>query len=267
MPGSNGPGINESIKKPRYKFMENSLIRSQMPITEIMSIAKAFAESGMFPDTRQAAQAIVKIQAGQELGIAPFAAMTGIHIIKGRPIIGAGLIASAIKSSGKYDYKVKEMTDTNCSLGFYHGKTLLGNSSFSAAEARKAGTQNMDKFPKNMLFARAISNGVKWFTPDVFQGPVYTPEEMEVVTEEGQGEQVPLDTNQPSAKAEVLHEKKEQPDSPQIDPLWLDKMDQCKTKAEVLQVYKENKELIDASPELQRLLKETQTKLSNLKAA
>ena len=29
-----------------------------------------------------------------------------------------------------------------------------------------------------MLFARAISNGVKWFCPDVFAGPVYTPEEM-----------------------------------------------------------------------------------------
>ena len=35
-----------------------------------------------------------------------------------------------------------------------------------------------------MLFARAISNGVKWFTPDVFSGPVYVPEEMENLKEE-----------------------------------------------------------------------------------
>ena len=47
----------------------------QLPITEIMSIGKAFAESGMFLDTKSAAQAIVKIQAGQEIGIPPFAAM------------------------------------------------------------------------------------------------------------------------------------------------------------------------------------------------
>ena len=33
-----------------------------------------------------------------------------------------------------------------------------------------------------MLFARAISNGVKFFCPDVFAGPVYTPEEMNVET-------------------------------------------------------------------------------------
>lgn len=48
-----------------------------------------------------------------------------------------------------------------------------------ASDAAKAGTQNMGKFPRNMLFARCISNGVKWFCPDIFLGaPVYTPEEL-----------------------------------------------------------------------------------------
>lgn len=28
----------------------------------------------------------------------------------------------------------------------------------------------MQKFPRNMLFARALSNGVRWFCPDVFYG-------------------------------------------------------------------------------------------------
>lgn len=252
--------------------MENSLVKqSQMPVTEIMSIAKAFAESGMFPDTKQAAQAIVKIQAGQELGIAPFAAMTGIHIIQGRPTIGAGLIASKIKSSGKYDYEVKEMSDTNCSLDFYQGKKLIGNSSFSIADAKKAGTKNMDKFPKNMLFARAISNGVKWYTPDVFQGPVYTPEEMQVETVEGVADVVtapPGETGN-NLKAVVMTEKKEEVKEEvlEIDPQWFDLMDKCKSKAEVLAVYKQNKDVIDTSPELQKLLKETQSKFSNLKTA
>jgi len=35
-----------------------------------------------------------------------------------------------------------------------------------------------------MLFARAMSNGVKWFTPDIYEMPVYVPEEMAQVTEE-----------------------------------------------------------------------------------
>jgi hypothetical protein len=149
--------------------------------TEIMSIGKAFAESGMFPDIKSAAQAIVKIQAGAELGIAPFAAMSGIHIIKGKPTIGAGIMASMVKASGKYNYRVVEQTDKKCSIDFYEGKELIGNSTFTIEEAKKAGTQNLERFPRNMLFARAMSNGVKWYTPDVFAGPVYVPEEMESV--------------------------------------------------------------------------------------
>lgn len=159
--------------------MENKLTTiTQLPITEIMSIGKAFAESGMFADTKSAAQAIVKIQAGQEIGIPPFAAMTGIHIIQGRPTIGAGLIASRVKGSGKYDYRVIESTELVCVIEFFQGKDSIGKSTFAIDDAKKAGTKNLDKFPKNMLFARAISNGVKWFTPDVFSGPVYVPEEM-----------------------------------------------------------------------------------------
>jgi hypothetical protein len=156
----------------------------QLPISELMNLAKAFAESGMFADTKSAAQAIVKIQAGQEIGIPPFASMTGIHIIQGKPTIGAGLIASRLKGSGKYDYRVVEASEKVCSIDFYQGNTKIGNSTFTIEDARKALTKNIDKFPKNMLFARAISNGVKWYCPDIFSGPVYVPEEMQVVTTE-----------------------------------------------------------------------------------
>jgi len=159
--------------------MENKLTTvQQLPLGELMNMAKAFAESGMFADTKSAAQAIVKIQAGQEIGIPPFASMTGIHIIQGKPTIGAGLIASRVKGSGKYDYKVIQQDETKCSIDFYQSKEKIGNSTFTIEDAKKAGTKNIDKFPKNMLFARAISNGVKWYCPDVFSGPIYVPEEM-----------------------------------------------------------------------------------------
>ena len=143
-----------------------------------MSIGKAFAESGMFLDVKSAAQAVVKITAGAEMGIPPFASMSGIHIIQGKPTIGAGLLAARVKASGKYTYQVVELTEKLCSIDFYEGGTAIGNSTFTIEEAKKAGTKNLDKFPKNMLFARALSNGVKWFTPDLFAGPVYVPEEM-----------------------------------------------------------------------------------------
>jgi hypothetical protein len=150
---------------------------------DMMSIAKAFAESGMFTDCKSVAQAVVKIQAGKEFGIQPFASMSGIHIIQGKPTIGAGLMAARVKGFGKYDYKLLQHDDTICSIEYFDKskgtKESLGISTFTIADAKKAGTKNLDKFPKNMLFARAMSNGVKWYVPDIYETPVYVPEEME----------------------------------------------------------------------------------------
>lgn len=165
--------------------MEHQLIKTEqsyaaLKFEDAMTMAKTFAESGMFADTKQAAQAFVKIQAGIEMGIPPFQAMSGVHIIQGKVTVGAGIMAAKVKGSGKYDYKVLQNDDKACSIDFYKGKDKLGNSTFTIDDARKAGTKNLDKFPRNMLFARAMSNGVKWYTPDVFTGPVYTPEEFEV---------------------------------------------------------------------------------------
>lgn len=155
-----------------------------MPVNDIMNMSKMFVDSGMFTDAKSVAQAFVKIQAGQEIGLAPFAAMSGINVIMGKPTFGAGIIASSVKGSNKYDFKVKEMTDKICSIDFFEGKEFIGNSSFSIEDAKKQGTKNLDKFPKNMLYARAMSNGQKWFCPDVFQMSVYVPEEMPEVTED-----------------------------------------------------------------------------------
>lgn len=152
-------------------------------VDDLSRIGKMMAVSGYFQDARDAAQAVVKVQAGMEMGFGPFASMTGIHIIKGRPSVGANLMASAVKNNPKYDYRVKKMEDSEVQIEFFeiiNGKReSIGVSSFTAAEARKAGTQNMDKFPRNMLFARAMSNGIRWFCPDVFAGnTTYTPEEL-----------------------------------------------------------------------------------------
>jgi hypothetical protein len=193
----------------------------KMGFSEMSQMGKVFAESGMFVDAKSAAQAIVKIQAGQEIGISPFSSMSGIHIIQGKPAIGAGLMAATVKGSGKYDYKVVSMDEAKCSIDFYQGKEKIGNSTFTMDEAKKAGTKNLDKYPKNMLFARAMSNGVKWFTPDVFNGSVYTPEEMGAnITEDGtpiftekapQGSgQKPDSIAQPPAKKKLTEAKYKQ---------------------------------------------------------
>jgi hypothetical protein len=159
--------------------MSNQLaVRPKASITELMSVADAFHKSGLFTDVKDAAQAMVKIMAGEEFGIEPFSAMSGIHIIKGKPSIGSGLMASSVKASGKYNYVVKRLDNESCILHFYESGKFSGESKFTIQDAKTAETQNLHKFPRNMLFARAISNGIRWFAPDVFRQPVYTPEEL-----------------------------------------------------------------------------------------
>jgi len=157
-------------------------------LADTMTLGKVLAESGFFADSRQAAQAVVKVLAGREIGFGPVASMTGINIISGRVALSANLIASAVKRSGRYDYRVIELTDDNCRIDFFEkGRDRIGSSSFSKADATRAGTKNMDRFPRNMLFARAMSNGAKWYCADIFGGPIYTPEELGAnVNEDGE---------------------------------------------------------------------------------
>jgi len=149
-----------------------------MPVQETIKIAELFAQSGYFSDARQMAQAVVKLIAGQELGVPAIMAMTNLYIVQGRVALGAQLIASLIKSSGRYNYRVRELTDQRCVIEFFENGESIGISSFDAEDAKRAGTKNMQQFPRNMLFARAMSNGARWFTPDIFGGSVYTPEEL-----------------------------------------------------------------------------------------
>ena len=149
--------------------------------TDLRSMGELMARSGFFADSRDAAQAAVKILAGQELGFGPFASMTGVHVIKGKCAISANLMAAAVKRSKRYDFKVRKNTDAEAAIEFFEGQTSLGISTFTIEDAKTAGLTSNDtykKFPRNMLYARAMSNGTRWFCPDVFAGPVYVPEEL-----------------------------------------------------------------------------------------
>ena len=134
-------------------------------IGDVERYATIFAKSGYFQDAQQMAQAAVKIIAGAECGVKPFASMNGIYIVKGRTSMSANLLATLVKSSGKYNYKIVEISTTKCHIDFYENGELSGASVFTIEDARKAGTQNLDKYARNMLFARAMSNGVRWYCP------------------------------------------------------------------------------------------------------
>lgn len=174
-------------------------IKAQVPVpqtyTEIIQLGRILAASGYFTDAKTEAQAVAKIIAGAEAGFGPMASLTGIHIVQGKPTFGANLMAAAVKRSGRYDYKVRRLDNEACILEFFEGGKPVGTSAFTIDEAKAANLTGKDiwkAYPRNLLFARAMSNGVRWYCPDVFGGaPAYTPEELgaEVMIDE-HGEQL-----------------------------------------------------------------------------
>lgn len=169
----------------------NQISTTRSSDIDIFRLGQAFAKSGYFQDARDEAQAVVKIIYGQELGISPAASMSGIHIISGKPILSATALAGLIKARRPgYDYKVLELTDDVCRLEFYESGAVVGLSEFSLKDAKNAelvGGKNVNwkKYPKNMLFARAISNGARLYCPDIFVGsPIYTPDELDAQVDE-----------------------------------------------------------------------------------
>lgn len=151
----------------------------------LADLGRTLFQSGYYSDVTSASQAVAKIIRGQELGIGPIAALENLHFINGRMTLSAALMASLVNRHPNYRYQVLESDDSHCLIQFSarggDGWYSLGQSSFSMAEAERAGLvkgTNWQHYPADMLFARAISRGVRRYCPDVVNGAVYTPEEL-----------------------------------------------------------------------------------------
>lgn len=148
---------------------------------DAVRFARAAADSGYFQDAREASQALMKIAYGAELGLGPAASLAGIDIVKGKCCPKATTVASLIKRSGRYTFRVKEHTYTKCVISFFEGGEHLDDSKFDLEDAKAAGLLSnpmWKKYARNMLWARALTNGARWHCPDVFMGPIYTPDEV-----------------------------------------------------------------------------------------
>lgn len=175
--------------------------------SELRTWAEVAIASGRFRDSRDVAQAMIKMKAGAELGLPPIASMMGIHVIEGKTAISAVMMAGLIQRSGRFRYRVTRLTDEDpkppkttepagCTIEFYEQispgvwESCGVPSTFTTADALKAGLLNKDnwrKWRRNMLFGRALSNGARWYCASIFQGaPVYVSEELgAVVNEDG----------------------------------------------------------------------------------
>ena len=155
--------------------------------TEDEVLAKRFAESGQWKDVKTVEIALVRLLFGRDMGLTPTESMS-VHIIEGRPVLTAGLMATAIRRSGKYWFECTTYTETRVVVEFYEivngERVLLGDPiEWTIEMARRNGYTNRPvwkQHPRAMLRSRAISEGYKTYCPDALGGaPVYADDELE----------------------------------------------------------------------------------------
>lgn len=142
-------------------------------------LAEAFAASGLF-GIKTADQALSLMALCEAEGMHPAKAIQEYHIINGKPALKADAMMARFQAAGG---RVKwiDMTDERVAGEFSHpagGTVTIDWDKARATTAGFWGKDNWKKFPRAMLRARTISEGIRTVFPGAVVG-VYTPEEVQ----------------------------------------------------------------------------------------
>lgn len=110
----------------------------------------------------------------KSIGVSPMEALNGgFYFVQGKVEMTSSMMNHLIRANGHSITKDKRSNDTICIL---HGKRKDNGDtwveSFSLADAKRAGIYRNQwvKYPKDMLFARALSRLARQLYPDVIKG-------------------------------------------------------------------------------------------------
>ena len=123
------------------------------------------------------------ILAGRELGLGVMQSLRGFHIVEGKPVLSSGLMAALVLNSGKA--KVFRCIHTSPTKATFRAQRIGDDDfievSFTIEEARAAGLikprSGWEKYPADMLVARATARAARLVFPDVCAG-LYLAEEL-----------------------------------------------------------------------------------------
>lgn len=143
-------------------------------------MANVFFQSKALPaHIQNAAQLMVVMQAGKELGMFPMESITNLYLINGKVTLqGSAMMSKVLRAGVKVQWILE--TDREASVKFSGLGRPEYTATFTMDEAVKAGLTGKDvwkKYPKNMLRWRAFTNGARLFCPDIIQG-LYMMEEI-----------------------------------------------------------------------------------------
>ena len=150
-----------------------------VPIGDIQTMAEVAAKSKMFGfKSTEEAMAIMLLCQAENLH--PAIAMRDFHVIQGRPALKAdAMLARFQQAGGSVNWKVYEDEQVTGIFSHPQGGTL--EVSWLLSKAKLIGIANKDNwknYPRAMLRARCISEGIRAVYPGCVVG-VYTPEETE----------------------------------------------------------------------------------------
>lgn len=151
-----------------------------VPLSEVLETAKIIVQSGLFPafKTPQAAAALMLLCRSK--GLDPMQAIERYHIVQGRPVMRAdAMLSEFIGGGGRVEWH--ERTDKIARATFSHPQGGSVEVSWTIEQAKAAGLTSKDvwrQYPRQMLHARCVSEGVRSVYPSATNG-LYSPEEAE----------------------------------------------------------------------------------------
>lgn len=174
----------ESTRAIRKQELPGELVGRQVAgggytFDELYRLAQVCHASGLFEDVADAAQAMIKIVKGQELGLPPTTAMSAFDLIKKRLFIKPWAIAAKINACGYGSYQVLEQNNERCAIAFmkkYPGRGWqdLPPVAYTYAEAKAHGlvdrSPHWKASPAHMLYQRAMGRGGAMYFPELLAG-------------------------------------------------------------------------------------------------
>ena len=149
-----------------------------VPWTDQERMANAIAKSNLF-GLKSADQVLALMAVAQAEGRHPGSVARDYHIIQGRPALRADAMLARFQQAGGTVHWLK-YADDEVKAEFSHpqgGSLTLSWTLKQAREIGLAGKDNWKNYPRAMLRARVISEGIRTVYPGVLTGE-YTPEEV-----------------------------------------------------------------------------------------
>ncbi len=178
------------------KYCGETMSTELMNFNDMQKAAEMLVKSQLFPAIKNVPQALTLMMLCQAENIPAVKAVQRYDIINGRPALKTDVqLAEFQRRGGKV--KWLKYTDTEVSAEFFApgvvGSLLVPWNMDRAKKAGLTGKDNWHKYPRAMLRARVVSEGIRATMPEVNAG-IYTPEEVEDFTE-------PQKSYQPSREA------------------------------------------------------------------